>query len=216
MRKIFSFISFARKIFCLRGSTHTDTHTLPKRAMPFSCLANHSSCTILLNGFSRPGYVCKNCGVQNKFTASQNTELNGAVTGRWCSTVTVRTTLFFSFTNQLFCLCFNWFSIVIKFYSKTPSHVYFLPESAIPLESRSASPINCELYFFWWLVAPEASSLIIRGNTADNWKVSDSMERQQLFLDSLKILRTKLVSSKHNSIPTQIIIVRCMGGSTGV
>ena len=42
------------------------------------------------------------------------------------------------------------------------------------------------------------------------------MERQQLFLDSFKILRTKLVSSKHNSIPAQIIIVRCTGESTGV
>jgi len=42
------------------------------------------------------------------------------------------------------------------------------------------------------------------------------MERQQLFLDSFKILRTKLVSSKHNSIPAQIIIVRRTGESTGV
>ena len=42
------------------------------------------------------------------------------------------------------------------------------------------------------------------------------MERQQLYLDSLKTLRTKLVSSKHNSIPAQIIIVRRTGESTGV
>ena len=68
----------------------------------------------------------------------------------------------------------------------------------------------------FWSLAPKASSLIIRSNTADNWKVSDSMERQQLYLDSLKTLRTKLVSSKHNSIPAQIIIVRRTGESTGV
>jgi hypothetical protein len=42
------------------------------------------------------------------------------------------------------------------------------------------------------------------------------MEKQQLFLDNFKILRTKLVSSKHNSIPEQIIIVKRMGESTGV
>ena len=56
------FSSFAWKILFAAQLTriHTDTHTPLKRAMPFSCLANHSSCTILLNGFSRPGYVCKN------------------------------------------------------------------------------------------------------------------------------------------------------------
>jgi len=55
------FSSFAWKILFAAQLTriHTDTHTPLKRAMPFSCLANHSSCTILLNGFSRPGYVCK-------------------------------------------------------------------------------------------------------------------------------------------------------------
>ena len=54
-------ISFAWKILFAAQLTriHTDTHTPLKRAMPFSCLANHSSCTILLNGFSRTGYVCK-------------------------------------------------------------------------------------------------------------------------------------------------------------
>ena len=42
------------------------------------------------------------------------------------------------------------------------------------------------------------------------------MERQQLFLDSFKILHTKLVSSKHNSIPAQIFIVRRTGELTEV
>jgi len=61
MREDFFFSSFAWKILFAAQLTriHTDTHTPLKRAMPFSCLANHSSCTILLNGFSRPGYVCK-------------------------------------------------------------------------------------------------------------------------------------------------------------
>ena len=61
MREDF-FSSFAWKILFAAQLTriHTDTHTPLKRAMPFSYLANHSSYTISLNGFSRPGYVCKN------------------------------------------------------------------------------------------------------------------------------------------------------------
>ena len=195
------FFSFAWKILFAAQLTriHTDTHTPLKRAMPFSCLANHSSCTILLNGFSRPGYVCKN--VECK-TNSQPVKTH-SWTERWqaggAQLLPWGPLCFFSFTNQLFCLCFNWFSIVIKFYSQTPSHVYFLPESAIPLESRSASPINCELYFFGDLLPPRplllsfAVTPLTTGKSVTAWRDSNSSwTALKYYAQSWSVLNTTL------------------------
>ena len=60
----FLFLLLGRSFISKAQLTHT---YIAQMGGAFFCLDNHSNCPILLNGLSRPGYVCKN--VERKATS---------------------------------------------------------------------------------------------------------------------------------------------------